>query len=314
MYNGGTPSNVLTLAGSPVTIAAPTNLTATLAGTTANLSWTDNATNETGYVVERSTNGGTFTQIASVAAGTGTGTRISYSDPNLTNGTYTYRVKGVNGPASSLYSNTASVNVVNNAPTLKAPSNLSARNSGTSVSLSFNDNASNETGFVLERSTDGVNFTAIANIGAAFGTGNTVRYTDTQVTPGTTYTYRVKAVNGSSSSAYSNTAMVTTPTIPAAPTSLSAGNITNGRTTDSVPLSWTMPSGTVTSYVIQYATDSAFKQNVRTKTVTGQNGKAPGTSTTLSGLTKRRTYYIRIQAVNGAVSSPWSSAITVYTP
>jgi phosphodiesterase/alkaline phosphatase D-like protein len=75
-----------------------------------------------------------------------------------------------------------------------------------------------------------------------------------------------------------------------------------------------MPSGTVTSYVIQYATDSAFKQNVRTKTVTGQNGKAPGTSTTLSGLTKRRTYYIRIQAVNGAVSSPWSSAITVYTP
>ena len=40
--------------------AAPTNLTAAIAscGPQVNLSWTDNATNENGFVIERSADGG----------------------------------------------------------------------------------------------------------------------------------------------------------------------------------------------------------------------------------------------------------------
>lgn len=307
MYNGGTPSNVLLIQAPVVTIAAPTNLTATLSGTTANLSWTDNATNETGYVVERSTNGGAFTQIASLAAGT-----TNYADPNLTNGTYTYQVKAINGAVSSPYSNTATVNVVNSTPTLAAPSSLSARFNGTGVSLYWKDNSSSETGFVLERSLNGGAFTVVnGNIAPAAGIGSTVRYTDSTVLPGNTYTYRVKAVNGPASSGYSNTAKVTTPlpTAPAAPTSLKLGTVTTGRTTDSFSISWTNPSGTITGYVVQYATDSGFTQNLATKTISGKSW-----GTTISGVPKGQTYYVRVQAVNWTVSSPWSNVITVTAP
>ena len=60
--------------------AAPTNLTATLqAGPQVSLTWTDNATNETGFVVERSTNGGAFTQIATAPARNNTG-NVTYVD------------------------------------------------------------------------------------------------------------------------------------------------------------------------------------------------------------------------------------------
>jgi FtsP/CotA-like multicopper oxidase with cupredoxin domain len=312
MYNSGTPSNVLTFSAVKQAPAAPTNLTASLSGTSnANLTWKDNATNETGYVVERSKDGTNFTALPTLAANA-----TAFTDTGLAPGTYTYRVKAINTTVSSSYSNTATVIVVNSAPSITAPSSLSAKLSGTtSVSVSWKDNSSNETGFVLERSTDGVNFTAIANLGASSGTGNTVRYTDSKVVLGTTYTYRVKAINATGSSAYSSTAKITMPNpTPAAPTSLKAGTITNGRATDSVSLSWTAPSGTVTSYVIQYATNAGFTQSLQSQTVTGKNGAAPGTTTTLTGLTKKKTYYIRIQAVNGTLSSPWSNSITVNTP
>src|SRR5205807_101467 len=47
--------------------AAPSGLTAVAASTSQiNLSWTDNSTNETGFLVERSTDGTTFTQVASL--------------------------------------------------------------------------------------------------------------------------------------------------------------------------------------------------------------------------------------------------------
>src|SRR5207248_8145243 len=49
--------------------AAPTNLIATAASSSQiNLSWTDKSNNETGFMVERSSNGKQFTQIATVAA------------------------------------------------------------------------------------------------------------------------------------------------------------------------------------------------------------------------------------------------------
>jgi len=49
--------------------SAPTGLTATANSTSQiNLTWTDNANNETGYLVEQSSNGSSFTQVASLDA------------------------------------------------------------------------------------------------------------------------------------------------------------------------------------------------------------------------------------------------------
>src|SRR5574341_1313206 len=86
--------------------ADPTNLTATAASRTQiDLTWTDNATDETGYEVERSTDGGTtWSPLASLPANS-----QSHADTGLTCGTtYHYRVYATNADGNSGYSNVAS--------------------------------------------------------------------------------------------------------------------------------------------------------------------------------------------------------------
>jgi hypothetical protein len=78
--------------------------------------------------------------------------------------------------------------------------------SPTTVSLTWHDNASNETGFVIERRAAGGAWSAIATTGA-----NVTSYTDATASPATDYTYRVHATNGAGDSSNSNEAPVTTP-------------------------------------------------------------------------------------------------------
>src|SRR5204863_2476 len=67
-----TPSPTATPTPTP-TPAAPTNLTATAGSATqVNLSWTVNSTNQTGFKIERSGDGTTFAQIATVGANVST--------------------------------------------------------------------------------------------------------------------------------------------------------------------------------------------------------------------------------------------------
>jgi hypothetical protein len=97
--------NVTVVSTAPAAPAAPTGLTATaVSGTRIDLAWSDNSTNETGFRVERSTNGSSFTQIATTGADGN-----SYSSTGLAkNKTYYYRVRATNAGGSSAYSNTAS--------------------------------------------------------------------------------------------------------------------------------------------------------------------------------------------------------------
>ena len=121
----------------------------------------------------------------------------------------------------------------------KAPTNLKASlQNGPSVNLTWTDNATNETGFVIERSTDGINFSQIATPGPNSGTNGT--YTDTTIAAGNTYTYRVNAVNGTASSGYSTAAPVTVPAagVPATPTGLTVNSNLSGGTTDIVFANW----------------------------------------------------------------------------
>lgn len=76
----------------PVSLAAPTNLTATTASSsTISLAWTDKSSNETGFSIERKTGSGSYAEIAKLAANA-----VTYSDSGLSAGTaYTYRVKAI---------------------------------------------------------------------------------------------------------------------------------------------------------------------------------------------------------------------------
>ncbi|NHC41191.1 multicopper oxidase domain-containing protein [Bacillus sp. MM2020_1] len=302
---GETTSNALSTPGLPM---APSNLKAVQSGSDAVVTWTDNAVNETSFALERSTDGVNFTVLATPNSANDTGT-VSYTDTTVKPGTYTYRVKALNGSLESSYSNLANVTIISVPPVNSpaAPTNLSATlQSGPKINLSWRDNASNETGFTVERATNGGNYTVIANPGRKNNTG-TVTYTDSTVQTGNSYTYRVKAMNGTVSSAYSNaTSTISVPVIPSAPTGLQVSASRSGGN-DTVTMNWSKPAGSITSYVVQYATNSTFTQNVTTSTVTT-------TTFVQSGFTRNRTYYLRVQAVNQSGSSPWSNSVSVRTP
>lgn len=89
------------------------------------------------------------------------------------------------------------------ASTPTAPSGLAGTENSGAIDLTWTDNSTNETGFVLERKRGSGNYYQIATPAA-----NATSYTDSDVDPGYTYTYRIKAVNGAEESAYNTSLAV----------------------------------------------------------------------------------------------------------
>jgi subtilisin family serine protease len=90
----------------------------------------------------------------------------------------------------------------------KAPSGLTAAAASKSqINLTWADNSSDETGFRVERSTDGTTFAQIATVGAGVKS-----YASTGLSGGKKYYYRVSAYNAYGNSASTAVASATTPT------------------------------------------------------------------------------------------------------
>jgi hypothetical protein len=105
------------------------------------------------------------------------------------------------------------------AQALVAPANVTAvATSATQVGLNWTSSAVNATGFVIQRSTDGVNFTTIATLTTAAVTS----YTDTSAAAGTKYYYQVLATGSGLTSAASNMAAATTQSATAIVTNLTS--------------------------------------------------------------------------------------------
>jgi titin len=280
--------------------AAPTTLSAAAASSSQiNLTWTDKSTNETGFKISRSLDGTAFAPIATV------GQNIrSYADTSgLTpDTTYFYVVQAFNANGDSKPSNTATTSTLPAPTPPPAPSGLVASAvSSSQISLLWTDDAANETGFKVERSTDGTTFAQVALLGA-----NTTTYVDSGLTASTLYSYRVRATNASGDSQYSNTASATTldagATAPAAPGNLAA----LAQTGPSVSLTWTDNSNNEQGFAIERSLDgTTFAQlatvgpNVNTYSDTGLRGNT--------------NYYYRVRASNGAGNSPYSNTASVRT-
>jgi chitodextrinase len=186
--------------------SAPTNLGAAAANDIQiNLLWdasTDNI-GVTGYEVWRGD-----TKIATI-------TSTSYSDTGLTPSTaYSYRVKAIDASNNaSAFSNTATATTLAEPDTTPplAPTNLfAAAASDTRISLTWT--ASTDVGGgVLSYKVYRVDAGDIEIATVPAGTGTTILYSDGGLSPSTTYTYTVKAVDGAGNiSAASNPATMTT--------------------------------------------------------------------------------------------------------
>src|SRR5258705_4595971 len=82
----------------------PTGISATASPGSIQVSWTDNATGESNYRVERKVGAGSFSTYATLAANS-----TGYNDTSVTPGTlYTYRVFAYSGSFASVYSAEAS--------------------------------------------------------------------------------------------------------------------------------------------------------------------------------------------------------------
>ena len=164
--------------------ATPSGLTATgVATNQINLTWGDNSTNEDGFNIERSTNGGNYTSIGIVAAGI-----TNYSDTGLATGTtYFYRVQAFRScwGNSSYSAPVTAATLVPPAPV--TPVSLVAVPGNGKINLSWLA-SSGASSYNLKRSIASGSETNLVST-----TGTT--YSDNGVVNGTTYYYVVSAVN-----------------------------------------------------------------------------------------------------------------------
>jgi len=127
-----------------------------------------------------------------------------------------------------------------------APSDLVATAvSETQIDLTWNDNANNEDGFLIQRKIGaGGTFVDLDTVGA-----NVESYPDTSCDASTTYCYQVRAYNSYGDSAWSNEDCATTsgPAPPAAPSNLVASAVS----TSEIDLDWVDNSDNEDGFVIE---------------------------------------------------------------
>jgi hypothetical protein len=233
-------------------------------------------------------------------------TEVSYQIPVAGNNpdysyVYAYTGSGHGGGDTNLYFYLPPAEL----PTPAAPSGLTAAAvSSSQINLTWVDSDTNEQGFKIERCTGAgcSNFAQIATVGA-----NVTGYSNTGLTGSTSYSYRVRAYNGTGDSDDSNTASAVTqaaPALPAAPTNLAATVISRSQ----INLSWTDNADNETGFRILRCKGSTCTNFVLIATVA-----ANVTSYANTGLTANTTYRYRSYAYNASGNSGYSNVATATT-
>jgi len=277
-YTYASASTVLIQAGLIALPDVPTALTAsTVSNNVIDLAWSD-AAGETGFVIERSLNDSSWTQIADTATGV-----CSYQDSGLKPGlTYFYRVSASNAAGNSAPSIEAAATTLLVPP---APSGVTAKALSTSqIQLAWNS-VPGVTGYKIDRSANGVIWSHIANTLAGV-----TSYLNGGLYAGRTYYYRVRACASGKASA-PTAAQASATTVPPPPLGLAA----MAASASQINLTWFDVIGE-TGFQIERSLD-------------GVNWTIAGTTATHvtsfqdTGLLPATTYFYRVRASNAAGTS-----------
>ncbi len=296
----GSVSNIVVSAPSTAP-GAPTSLSATGGSAQAVLTWTapvsDGGSDILDYTVQYKLSADSEWSTFSDGVSSSTGATVT----GLSNGeTYNFRVYTVTNIGTSSASSTANA-TTDSTSAPDAPTSLNATSGNTQVALSWtapaSDGGSAITDYVVEYN-DGGGWSTFVD-GTSTGTSATV----TGLSNGTSYTFRVSAVNAIGTGSASSTATATPATTPGIPTSL-AGVAASGQTA----LTWTAPVSTggsaITDYVVEYKLSSDLSWT------TFADGTSATASATVTGLTNGSSYDFRVSATNSAGTGSVSDTAT----
>jgi hypothetical protein len=299
----------------------PFGAAATATGTGVNVTWRDNSSDESGFVVERRIASGGYQQIGTVWQNV-----TSFWDGATAAGTqYTYRVHAYNAGGDSATTETNTVTTPGAAAPVAVPSAVSATSvpngpwslvasatSANSVSLKWTSYSNNEAGFKIERRAWSGAYQQVGTVGAGV-----TSWIDSSVGGSTQYTYRIKAYNNVGDSAYTNESTATTPagaaaapagsgvatTVPNGPWNL----IASATSANSVALKWTSYSNNESGFKIERRAWSGSYQQV----VTVGAGVTSWTDSSVGGSTQ---YTYRVKAYNSLGDSAYTNESTAATP
>ncbi len=239
------------LAGWQECTTAPSDLTATPDYSDAehvnvDLIWTDNSDAEDSYLVQRRQDEGPWTTLATLGQNA-----ASYTDSDVSVGDYEYRVLAHVETGDHAPCNASSANVpvtIDNQTPPAAPSDLTfdIDHQNRSITVSFNDNSDNETGFRVWRKSLSQTWSDITDPVAVLD-ANTDSFVDEDLSPGT-YDYFVEAFN-SYGTGESLEAQAVLYDIPESPSNLSATADSANR---QIVLTWDDNSDNETGFVIEW--------------------------------------------------------------
>jgi len=291
----------------------PGTPSATASGSTRlDLSWSASTDDVgvTGYLLERCQGSGCsgFAQIAALA-----GTSTTYSDTGLAPATsYSYRLRAVDAAGNqSSYSPTGTGSTLPDTQPPTAPATLTATTAGTSqINLGWAAATDDigVTGYFVERCTGTgcAGFSQIASLPASAST-----YSDTGLSAGTSYSYRVRATDGAGNlGGYSPVATTGTQAPDIQPPTVPGGLAATAAGQSQINLSWTASTDNVgvTGYLIERCQGTGCGSFTQVATAGGS-----ATAFVDSGLSSGITYGYRIRAVDAAGNASGYSTVASAT-
>lgn len=294
----------------------PTGLTLTsITSQSIDLSWILGAGSSDGIRIDRKVGSApAFSVRTTLAAGI-----THFQDTGLAPASqYSYRVVTFNngGDSTPPLSGSAATLPLPPAPPSDLVVAVPAAPSGrTTLDLSWRDNSDNESGYTVQRSADGgANWTPLPQIPALniAGAGGTVTASATQLTPNTTYRFRVKALNTGGASDWSATATATTlPNPPTAPTDLLVSSVAAPGGQNMLALSWIDRSDNEESFAVEQALAGSGTWTSLPLVVTPNRSGRGGTVTLqVDDLAIHTAYQFRVCAVNAGGASERTGAVS----